>query len=117
MTKEDLVRKVSKKLGVTLKDMRIVVDEIIDTINDALIKRETVYINGLFKIRVKASKPHYVMNMKTKERYLCEPKYKIEFNISDKVGDNLRKQKVLWEDLQDLQYEELRKKNSKKKEN
>ena len=66
-------------------------------------------------MRVKATKPHYVMNMKTKERYMCEPKYKVDFKINDKIREQLNKQKVLWEDMVDLENEQLRKQVIKKR--
>lgn len=115
MNKEELIRKVSKELEISISDIRLVVNCIVDTINDALLKRETVDIIGLCKMRVKATKPHYVMNMKTKERYMCEPKYKVDFKINDKIREQLNKQKVLWEDMVDLENEQLRKQVIKKR--
>lgn len=115
MNKEELIRKVSKELEISISDIRLVINCIIDTINDALLKRETVDIIGLCKMRVKATKPHYVMNMKTKERYMCEPKYKVDFKINDKIREQLNKQKVLWEDMVDLENEQLRKQVIKKR--
>ena len=116
MTKEDLIRKVAKKMDITIADMRQIMDCLIDTINDTLIKRETIEIIGLCKIRVKAARPHYFMDMKTKERYMGEPKYRIDFKINDKVKDNLLSQKVLWQDLEDYLDEDIKKVVFKKKE-
>ena len=115
MNKEELIRKVSKELEISISDIRLVINCIVDTINDALLNRETVDIIGLCKMRVKATKPHYVMNMKTKERYMCEPKYKVDFKINDKIREQLNKQKVLWEDMVDLENEQLRKQVIKKR--
>ena len=116
MTKEELVRRVCKKLGITLSDMRQIVDCMIDEINDAVIKHETIDIINLFKIKVKATRPHYFMNMITKERYMGEPKYKIEFRMNDKVRETIKNQKVLWQDLEDYLDEDLKKTVFRRKE-
>lgn len=115
MIREELVRKVAKQLNVSLEDIRTILSCFIDNINDALMKRETVDIKGFCRFKVKATRPHYVMNMKTKERYMGEPKYKIEFRINDKVKESLLGQKVLWEDLQDYIDEDLKRKVFQKK--
>lgn len=116
MIKEELISKVAKKMKITKADIRAVVDCVIDTINDALLKRETVEIVGFCKFRIKVARPHYFMNMKTKERYMGEPKYTIDFKINEKVRQGLNSQKVLWQDIEDYLDEDLKKKVFAKKE-
>jgi len=75
MNKKDLVKEVARKWPST----RAIVDAVFRSINQAMVRKETVTIYNFGTFKLEKTKVKEVMNFYTKQRYKLEPKVKIRF--------------------------------------
>lgn len=68
MNKNELVRVIANKLGITLKDAGIVLDGVIDAITDELNEGNKVQISGFGTFELKVKPAREGINPKTQEK-------------------------------------------------
>ncbi len=68
MTKSELIARLSKRIDLTQRDTRYVVDTIIDAMKEALKKGEKIEIRGFGTLGVKEYDPYMGRNPKTGEK-------------------------------------------------
>ena len=68
MNKNELIREVANKAGITIKDATVAFDAVIDAITDGLKNGEKVQISGFGTFEVKCKEAHEGINPKTGEK-------------------------------------------------
>lgn len=68
MNKNELIREVANKAGITIKQASQAFDAVIDSITDGLKKGEKVQISGFGSFEVKCKPAHQGINPKTGEK-------------------------------------------------
>ncbi|PKN74864.1 MAG: integration host factor subunit beta [Candidatus Cloacimonetes bacterium HGW-Cloacimonetes-2] len=68
MTKADLVKIISENTGIIRKDVGVVVDSLLQSIKDSLIKGNHIEIRGFGTFKLKTRKPRVGRNPKTDEK-------------------------------------------------
>jgi DNA-binding protein HU-beta len=59
MTKNDLIKEISKNTGIETKQVEVIVEDLMKSIKDHLINKEVVHFRGFgnFKLKKRAKKP------------------------------------------------------------
>ena len=87
MTRSSLIEKVAERVeGLTLKQTKIVIETVFDSIKNALCHNEKIEIRGFGNFRLKERQPRNARNPKTGESVRVESKMAIRF----KAGKALR---------------------------
>ncbi len=68
MTKADLVKIISENTGIIRKDVGVVVDSLLQSIKDSLVKGNHIEIRGFGTFKLKTRKPRVGRNPKTDEK-------------------------------------------------
>ena len=68
MTKQEFIQKVAQKSGLTTRDAGKAVDAVLDTLTDALKRRETVAFTGFGKFTAQDRAARMGVNPRTSER-------------------------------------------------
>jgi len=87
MLKSDLIEKVAKELNMNHDITQLVINNIFDTMTDALAKGESIEIRGFGSFSIRHYKGREGRNPKTSERVTVPPRKKPFF----KVGKELKK--------------------------
>ena len=74
MTKADMVESIHREIGLTKKDIALVVDEVFDMIKADILKAENVKISGFGNFEVKKRGRRIGRNPKTGEETVIEPR-------------------------------------------
>ncbi len=89
MTKADLVDKLAETTGFTKTDLAFIVDELIDTIKESVIKGETLQIRRFGTFSVKERKSRAARNPRTGEEVQVPRRYVPTFKVSDVFKEEL----------------------------
>lgn len=89
LTRADLAEAIEREIGISRKDARGLVDQILDNMSDALAKGENVKIKnfGTFVIRDKSSRMG--RNPKTLEPVEITPRRVLTFRASNQIRDKI----------------------------
>lgn len=82
ISKQTLIRDVSKITGYRQSDIREVIDAYIDTLIKYVEQGETIYISKLLKIEPKFYKSTKGYDLKTKSNVIIPDRYKIKAEIN-----------------------------------
>ena len=82
MTKEDITRSVWQKLNITNKEASLIVDEIFNTIKNALAKEEPIEIRGFGKFFIRSKKERIGRNPRTGEEKVIKARKVVTFKSS-----------------------------------
>jgi integration host factor subunit alpha len=82
MTKADIVDNIYNSLGLTKKDINMVVDTIFEAMKDNLIKKNSIKISGFGSFEVKKRGKRIGRNPKTGEEKIIEPRCVVVFKPS-----------------------------------
>jgi len=90
MRRIDLIRKVSARIGIPLRDVSIVVDALFEEMKNALMNKEKIEIRGFGSFRVVKRKPRRARIIKTGQEIIVPQRLTIKFkpskNLSIKGG-------------------------------
>jgi nucleoid DNA-binding protein len=90
MRRIDLIRKVSARIGIPLRDVSIVVDALFEEMKNALMNKEKIEIRGFGSFRVVKRKPRRARIIKTGQEIIVPQRFTIKFkpskNLSIKGG-------------------------------
>ena len=89
ITKKDLSRNISSKLGIKYKNANLFINYFVNTIKINLIKNKNVKISGFGSYSIKSTQKRIGRNPKTKESYIISPRKVVKFNASKKIRENL----------------------------
>ena len=89
MTKADMVESIHREIGLTKKDIALVVDEVFDMIKADILKAENVKISGFGKFEVKKIGRRIGRNPKTGEETVIEPRTVVVFRPSQIFKDDV----------------------------
>ena len=89
MTKADMVESIHKEIGLTKKDIALVVDEVFDMIKADILKAENVKISGFGNFEVKKRGRRIGRNPKTGEETVIEPRTVVVFRPSQIFKDDV----------------------------
>ncbi len=94
MTKADLVNEISKKTGIEKLNVKLVIEAFMDTVKEALVNKDNVYLRGFgsFIVKKRAQKTarnisknttiiipeHYIPAFKPSKTFLNEVKEKVK---------------------------------------
>ncbi len=94
MTKADLVNEISKKTGIEKLNVKLVIEAFMDTVKEALVNKDNVYLRGFgsFIVKKRAQKTarnisknttiiipeHYIPAFKPSKSFLNEVKEKVK---------------------------------------
>lgn len=80
MIKSELVEKLYEELGLTKKDIAIIIDEVIASIRTSIIdNQDSVKISGFGKFEVKTRGRRIGRNIRTNEMVVIEPRQIVRF--------------------------------------
>ena len=68
MNKNELIRSIANKAGITLKDANVALESVLGAITDALNEGEKVQISGFGTFEIKEKSAHEGINPKTGEK-------------------------------------------------
>ncbi len=89
MNKRELIEAFAKEFGVTLRDAKVCVDTLFESIFNALAKGERVEIRGLCSFFVKSYKSYTGRNPKTGEKVTIQPKKLPFFKCGKELKDRV----------------------------
>ncbi len=89
MTKADMVESIHREIGLTKKDIALVVDEVFDMIKADILKAENVKISGFGNFEVKKRGRRIGRNPKTGEETVIEPRTVVVFRPSQIFKDDV----------------------------
>ena len=89
MTKGDIVDSIYVVLGLTKKDIHLVVDRTFEIIKDRLFSKEKVKISGFGNLEVKKRGGRVGRNPKTGEEKIIEPRNVVVFKSSRILKDTI----------------------------
>ena len=95
MTKADMVESIHREIGLTKKDIALVVDEVFDMIKADILKAENVKISGFGNFEVKKRGRRIGRNPKTGEETVIEPRTVVVFRPSQIFKDDVNGWEVL----------------------
>jgi len=72
----------SKKLSLTKAQIEIVINEALEEMKKALIKKEEIRFPNYFSLKTFMAKPRMAMNLKTKKKMMIPAKRRVKFSIS-----------------------------------
>ena len=82
MTKAEIVEKIYLELGITKKEIALVVDRIFELIRESILSKENVKISGFGNFDVKLRGRRIGRNPKTGEEKVIEPRTVVVFRPS-----------------------------------
>ncbi len=89
MTKADMVENIHKEIGLTKKDIALVVDEVFDMIKADILEAKNVKISGFGNFEVKKRGRRIGRNPKTGEETVIEPRTVVVFRPSQIFKDDV----------------------------
>ncbi len=89
MTKADMVESIHKEIGLTKKDIALVVDEVFDMIKADILEAKNVKISGFGNFEVKKRGRRIGRNPKTGEETVIEPRTVVVFRPSQIFKDEV----------------------------
>lgn len=93
MNKAEFIDQLSKKLNITKKDSKKVLDSILEIITEALTKNDQVLLMGFGKFETSPRKKRTAINPQTREKINVPrkvvPKFKAGKNLREAIQENL----------------------------
>ena len=89
MLKSDLIEKVAKELNMNHDITQLVINNIFDTMTDALAKGESIEIRGFGSFSIRHYKGREGRNPKTSERVTVPPRKKPFFKVGKEIKNRV----------------------------
>ena len=91
MTKKEIVKQISEKLGMTQLKTKEIVQQTFDAIVDTLLVEKRIELRNFGVFEVKRRKARKARNPRTGERVDVEPKYVVTFKPGKEMEEKVRK--------------------------
>lgn len=91
MTKKEIVKQISEKLGLTQLKTKEIVQQTFDAIVDTLLSEKRIELRNFGVFEVKRRKARKARNPRTGERVDVEPKYVVTFKPGKEMEERVRK--------------------------
>jgi nucleoid DNA-binding protein len=91
VTKKEIVRQISEKLGMTQLKTKEIVQQTFDAIVDTLLSEKRIELRNFGVFEVKRRKARKARNPRTGERVDVEPKYVVTFKPGKEMEEKVRK--------------------------
>ena len=91
MTKKEIVKQISEKLGLTQLKTKEIVQQTFDAIVDTLLVEKRIELRNFGVFEVKRRKARKARNPRTGERVDVEPKYVVTFKPGKEMEERVRK--------------------------
>jgi nucleoid DNA-binding protein len=91
MTRADLIELIAKKSGLTARDVRIVVEQLLEEVKNCLVDDKHLEIRGFGTFQVKNHKAQKTRNPKTNEEVHVPSRKKAVFKVSREFNKPLTK--------------------------
>ena len=91
MTKKEIVKQISEKLGMTQLKTKDIVQQTFDAIVDTLLVEKRIELRNFGVFEVKRRKARKARNPRTGERVDVEPKYVVTFKPGKEMEERVRK--------------------------
>lgn len=85
ITKADLVRSIAKGTGLTQLEVSAVVNGMIESMSDELVRGNRIEIRGFGTLRVELRAPRDAVNPRTGERIRIPSRHAVVFRASEKL--------------------------------
>ncbi len=90
MTKKEIVKQISEKLGMTQLKTKEIVQQTFDAIVETLLAEERIELRNFGVFEVKRRKARKARNPRTGERVDVEPKYVVTFKPGKEMEEKVR---------------------------
>ena len=90
MTKKEIVKEISEKLGLTQLKTKEIVQKTFDSIIDTLLEERRIELRNFGVFEVKLRKPRKARNPRTGERVDVEAKYVVTFKPGKEMEERVR---------------------------
>ena len=90
MTKADIVELVAEKTGLTMKDVKIVVELFLEEVKNCLVEGNHLEIRGFGTFKVKNHKARKARNPKTGQEVMVPARKKAAFKVSREWNNMLK---------------------------
>ncbi len=91
MTKKEIVKEISEKLGMTQLKTKEIVQHTFDAIVETLLTEERIELRNFGVFEVKRRKARKARNPRTGERVNVEPKYVVTFKPGKEMEEKVRR--------------------------
>jgi integration host factor subunit beta len=91
VTKKEIVKQISEKLGMTQLKTKEIVQQTFDAIVDTLLAEKRIELRNFGVFEVKRRKARKARNPRTGERVDVEPKYVVTFKPGKEMEEKVRK--------------------------
>ncbi len=91
MTKKEIVKQISEKLGMTQLKTKEIVQQTFDAIVETLLAEKRIELRNFGVFEVKRRKARKARNPRTGERVDVEPKYVVTFKPGKEMEERVRK--------------------------
>lgn len=91
MTKKEIVKQISEKLGLTQLKTKEIVQQTFDAIVETLLAEKRIELRNFGVFEVKRRKARKARNPRTGERVDVEPKYVVTFKPGKEMEEKVRK--------------------------
>src|SRR3984893_18040588 len=91
VTKKEIVKQISEKLGMTQLKTKEIVQQTFDAIVDTLLTEKRIELRNFGVFEVKRRKARKARNPRTGERVDVEPKYVVTFKPGKEMEERVRK--------------------------
>ena len=91
MTKKEIVKQISEKLGMTQLKTKEIVQKTFDAIIETLLREKRIELRNFGVFEVKRRKARKARNPRTGERVDVEPKYVVTFKPGKEMEEKVRK--------------------------
>src|SRR5438067_8316773 len=91
VTKKEIVKQISEKLGMTQLKTKEIVQQTFDAIVDTLLHEKRIELRNFGVFEVKRRKARKARNPRTGERVDVEPKYVVTFKPGKEMEEKVRK--------------------------
>lgn len=91
MTKKEIVRQISEKLGLTQLKTKEIVQQTFDAIVDTLLEEKRIELRNFGVFEVKRRKARKARNPRTGERVDVEPKFVVTFKPGKEMEEKVRR--------------------------
>jgi len=89
MTKADIVELIAEKTGFTIKDIKIIVEEFLETVKKSLAEGKHIEIRGFGTFKVKNHKARKGRNPRTNQEVHVSARKKAFFKVSKEMNKML----------------------------
>lgn len=89
MTKAELVSDVARRTGLTKKEVALVVNEALEVMKEALVRKERIELRGFGVFEVRKRKKRLARNPRTKEPIAVPERWVVVFKASKVIKEEL----------------------------